>query len=87
MASHQSGDNLSTGMKTKLMSLEGIVQTIQDDLQEHVKEMGKLKNEEHTLQLILDKSMGEVKTSIEGEINHIEGNMKQHFTDLKVTSH
>merc|ERR1712110_1355929 len=66
-------------LKGKLMNLEEMIKTIQEEMNFHKREVSILKSEKETLESVLTMKTQDVKKSLSNELMRIEEEMKRHF--------
>ena len=73
----------STSLKGKLLGLEEVVRSLNEEINMHKKEVQVLRSEKDTLETVLNQKVSEVRKSLMNEISRIEDEMKRNFAHQK----
>ena len=73
----------SGSLKGKLLSLEELVRSITEEMNQHKKEVQVLRSEKDTLENVLHMKISDVRKNLMNEINRVEEDMKKHFSQQK----
>ena len=66
-------------MKAKILNCEKLLNTIQDDINYHKKEVNILKSEKETLESVLNQKASDVKKSLTTEVARVDEEKKITF--------
>ena len=78
-----SGTGGTSSLKGKLMSLEETVRMLNDEINNHKREVQVLRSEKDTLESVLNQKIMEVRKGLMQEISRIEDDMKRNFAQQK----
>ena len=78
-----SGTAGSSSLKGKLMSIEETVQMLNNEINNHKREVEVLRSEKDTLESVLNQKIMDVRKSLMQEISRIEDDMKRNFAQQK----
>jgi chromosome segregation ATPase len=73
----------SSSLKGKLLGLEELVRSLNDDINNHKKEIQILRSEKDTLESVLNMKVMDVRKTLMNELSRVEDEMKRHFAHQK----
>lgn len=76
---HQSSSTNTANIKGKIISIEEMIRSIQDDLQFHKQEVHLLKQEKTQLETSLTLQTQDVRKTLTNELFKVEEDIKRHF--------